>query len=146
MRTGDCLTSPHGQPGDRLCVREAWRSTIDLDAYSGSRIADLCLNAGYRSPWAPIQYAADGTHYNWECTSTPPHDRESTLGRYPRARFVPRWAARITLEVTGVRVERLTYIRESDACAEGITIGDRHMMGYCAGEHYPPSIRTFRDL
>ncbi|WP_241131121.1 hypothetical protein [Achromobacter xylosoxidans] len=51
---------PYGQPGDRLWVREPWRSTAALDKHSGSQIADLCLDAGYNVPWAPIQYEADG--------------------------------------------------------------------------------------
>jgi hypothetical protein len=110
---------PYGQPGDRLWVREPWRSTADLDKYSGSQIADLCLDAGYSVPWAPIQYDADGARRDWKHTGTPPHDGPPQPGRYRHARFMPRWASRITLEVTRVRVERLQAISYMDALAEG---------------------------
>jgi hypothetical protein len=113
------IVCPFGEPGDRLWVREAWRSVTDLDKSSGSGIAELCTNAGYRTPWAPLQYEADRRRVNWEHTSTPPHDGEPLPGRYRHARFMPRWASRITLEVTGVRVERLQSITEADARHEG---------------------------
>lgn len=111
--------SPYGYAGDRLWVREAWRTISDLNEHSGSRIAELCLDAGYMKPWAPIQYEADGRRANWEHTSTPSHDREPQPGRYRHARFMPRWASRVTLEVSGARVERLQDIIEDDAVAEG---------------------------
>lgn len=110
---------PYGQAGDRLWVREPWRSTADLDKRSGSEIAELCLVAGYSVPWAPIQYEADGARRDWKHTGTPPHDGPPQPGRYRHARFMPRWASRTILEVTRVRVERLQAISYMDALAEG---------------------------
>lgn len=115
---------PYGQPRDRLWVREAWRSLDYLDNLSGSAMAEACLAAGYKRPWAPIEYIADGARVNWEHTGTPPHSAPPQPGRYRHARFMPHWASRITLEITGVRVERLQEISEADAIAEGI-IRDR---------------------
>ncbi len=89
-------TCPYGQPGDRLWVREAWR-VIDV----ADRFAPRELTAAHR-----IWFEADG----------PP---EPPAGRYRPGMFMPRWASRITLEVAGVRVERLQDISEADARAEG---------------------------
>ena len=102
MGTNNPLVCPYGQPGDRLWVRE----TMDV-SYQGS-----------------AYYAADGAQIG---------DRDE-LGdlceRYGHPYFfnelkgipsihMPRWASRITLEVTGVRVERLQDISEKDSKAEG---------------------------
>jgi hypothetical protein len=115
------LSCPYGQPGDRLWVREAWRVPISLDDLSGKQIAEKCLDAGYRKPWCPIQYEADGartSEKDWR--EFGPHPSTQVPGRYRHARFMPRWASRLTLEVTGVRVERLQDISEADAIAEGL--------------------------
>jgi hypothetical protein len=116
----DC---PYGQPSDRLWVREAWRVPISLDGLSGKQIADKCLDAGYAKPWCPIQYEADGARNSdkdWREFGS--HPSTSVPGRYRHARFMPRWASRITLEVTSVRVERLQDITPDQIIAEGVQI------------------------
>ncbi|CUA90880.1 hypothetical protein Ga0061061_11629 [Chelatococcus sambhunathii] len=83
--------------GDRLWVKEAWRTGRAYDDLSPSEMGGE----------EPIQYEAGPTRL-------PLQD-----GRYRHARFMPRWASRITLLVTDVRVERLQDISEDDAEAEG---------------------------
>lgn len=102
------------QSGDRLWVREAWRASHKLDRLNATMIAADCHDAGYLETWAPIQFEADGHRSNWA------HD--DRLGRYRAARFMPRWASRLTLLVTDVRVQRLHEISEADTIAEGVSI------------------------
>jgi len=85
---------PYGQPGDRLWVREA--HTIQSAAMAVSPIAVDWV--GYR---ADRQASRDNTHWR-----SPIH--------------MPRWASRITLEITDIRVERLWDISDDDARAEGV--------------------------
>jgi hypothetical protein len=101
-RTGDSLMCPHGQPGDRLWVRESYR--LRRESLNG----------------APM----DGVPPNMFCDSTRWFEADGAapelFGKLRPSIHMPRWASRITLEVTGVRVERLQDISEADAEAEGI--------------------------
>jgi hypothetical protein len=110
------LRCPYGVPGDRLWVRETWQAihvSIDYDTGYGD---DLCAaekipltsESGY---WSPVYAATD-----------PQADmlREDRGFSWRPALHMPRWASRITLEITDVRVQRLQEITEEDARAEGL--------------------------
>ena len=84
---------PYGQPGARLWVREAWGALPHM------------LGGFQRES---LRYRADGEYQN-----------EHDAWRWRPSIHMPRWASRITLEITGVRVERLQDISEADAVAEG---------------------------
>lgn len=121
VAAGDYRNSPMGQPGDHLWVREAFRMAKSLDIHSPSEVAELSLNAGYKNPWAPIQFEADGGRTGkWTGFDTPPVVTEP--GKLRPSLHMPRWASRISLLITGVRVARLQDISQEDAQAEGFEL------------------------
>jgi len=82
--------------GDRLWVREAFR----LDG-AGSRVPhEMCRLH------RPVEYRADGYEPDR-------HEERPSI-------HMPRWASRLTLTVTDVRLQRLQDITEDDAQAEGL--------------------------
>ena len=91
--------------GDRLWVREAWRCN------------------GWATDVATIFYrASEGDGYTAMCEQYPVAGKaylRPTASWRPSI-HMPRWASRLTLIVTDVRVERLQDISEADAKAEGI--------------------------
>lgn len=105
--------------GDTLWVREAWRAHAEHDPLPPCDIP----------PGAAVQYVADEPLSPW-------------LSRYRHARFMPRWASRITLRVTGVKVERLQDISEADALAEGVEFQIGWLPQY-RGSHDLPWVSEF---
>lgn len=110
---------PFGDVGDRIWVREAYRFPASLDDVSPTGVGEMAVATGYRKPWAPTFYEFTGTFSDgWKGFETPP--KVSDAGKLRPSIHMPRWASRILLEITDVRVERLNAINEEDAIAEGM--------------------------
>lgn len=101
--------SPYGRPGDRLWVRETWAS------FGSSRSitppvplsCQIRYDADNTCQWRDVPDGARGVHH------------DASFRKRPSI-YMPRWASRLTLEITAVRLERLQDITEADARAEGI--------------------------
>lgn len=106
------MRCPYGVPGDRLWVREKF-FVDQLEDEIPKEKPDWFDDSFY--------YAADG-----DCCDLIPECACAEVGK-PRIRpsiHMPRWASRLTLEVTRVKAERLNDISSSDARAEGIDTTD----------------------
>jgi hypothetical protein len=90
-----------GDVGDRLWVKEAWQAwrqtNVEHDEWEIERDSD-------RMPGSKIEYRATS----------------QSMGPWRPPLFMPRWASRMTLEVTQVRVQQLHEISDDDARAEGV--------------------------
>ncbi|WP_411193732.1 hypothetical protein ACHQIS_20025 [Raoultella ornithinolytica] len=112
---------PFGAVGDRIWVREAYRFPASLDDVSPTGVGEMAVATGYRKPWAPTFYEFTGTFSDgWKGFETPP--KVSDAGKLRPSIHMPRWASRILLEITDVRVERLNAISQEDAQAEGLEL------------------------
>ncbi|HEJ2633769.1 TPA: hypothetical protein SL207_002125 [Pseudomonas aeruginosa] len=116
------ITCPYGEPGDRLWVRETWHVGKPHDKTAPADILAPLLAEGRG---ITVLYTAGG----WQ--SVGPAGREEPIypddqplpdwaGKGRPSIHMPRWASRILLEITAVRVERLQDISEEQALAEGV--------------------------
>jgi len=100
------LACPFGQVGDLLWAREAWRLHGRF-----SDVARIVYAASERRSWTeahddfPVRLAASLKQRDGWRSSI----------------HMPRWASRLTLEITEIRIERLATISRDDAIAEGAT-------------------------
>ncbi|MCZ0823691.1 ASCH domain-containing protein [Dickeya solani] len=108
--------SPHGGVGDRLWVRETFSCIGNEDGHPINANGDLCERENAQRIYKASSIQKLNNYGLW--TSPDGFDFE---GRWTPSIHMPRWASRITLEITGVRVERLNSISEEDAQAEGIS-------------------------
>lgn len=97
---GDTLICKFGKRGDRLWVRETWSQ---------------------HPQFADIAFRADGEEFE-------DSDGFTWILKWKPSIHMPRWASRIMLEITNVRVERLRDIGEDDAIAEGVSLSNFPMI------------------
>lgn len=128
---------PYGQPGGRLWVRETWRT-----------------GWSYGGDYPTVQYRATETAHvgskeypvldvlrgEFGIPDPAPHSIVPG-GKWKPSIHMPRWASRITLEITGVRVERLQDISDEDARAEGAS-----SVSFPVTENQRSNIDRFRAL
>ncbi|WP_108943527.1 hypothetical protein [Morganella morganii] len=134
---------PFGDIGDRLWVRETfallgnedgvcvdWNDRIVYDEEEAARI--------YRASCEQ----KDGDYGLWSIPDDAdwkPHtDNHKYDGTWRPSIHMPRWASRILLEITGVRVERLQDISGEDAVAEGVVTGSYGNEGNWMNGFYAP--------
>lgn len=123
---GDYSNSPYGKPGDRLWVRETFFAWGRWEARHSAKkkrdewhFVDMTLECGHS-----YYYAESGNH---PLPMRGRRDAGVTPGWWKRpAIFMPRAASRILLEITEVRVERLTSIDFMHAWAEGVGVPGQH--------------------
>lgn len=119
---------PFGSVGDRIWVRETWATLGNEDGCCVDWNDNLCK--GDERAAARIYRASceqrPGDYGLWSIPDNAywnPHtENEKFEGAWRPSIHMPRWASRILLEITDVRVERLNDISQEDAQAEGMEL------------------------
>ncbi|EJD6389307.1 TPA: morphogenetic protein [Klebsiella pneumoniae] len=112
LSAGNYLNSAFGKPGDRIWVRETWQAIHDYCDENGhvdERRYARSIPRHRGNYWHPVYEEAWGNE-----------SREDREFPWRPSIHMPRWASRILLEITGVRVERLRSMSQDDARAEGV--------------------------
>lgn len=113
---------PHGVAGDRIWVRETW---APIPTHNGSG-----RPASYNDP--------NNRYYGRKAWYYADNDRPTWVGKWIPSIHMPRWACRLVLEITNVRVQRVQEISGEDALKEGID-DSRHPDDCCGGLGISPS-------
>lgn len=117
------LTCPYGRVGDAIYVRETW---ADVNTESGPAIlyaADHCLHFCTDDAY-PVEYERypNCQFTMWWSDLIHREERDCKSDhRWRTSIHMPKWASRIKLRITDVRLERVNEISEDDAIAEGIS-------------------------
>lgn len=133
LETSGCC--PYGKPGERLWVRETWYCD-HFEVMRGPYLKPDDLNVSEAIDDGTLVYAADGLT---------PYEADQPI--WKPSIHMPRWASRILLEITDVRVERLQDISEEQALAEGIAKTQDGGYHVESGKHYFASpVDSFASL
>lgn len=120
-----CLATvpcPYGQPGDRLWVKETFASpqshivAYQADGECGAWIGDGAGGRFWNRHGGVVDRRVPARDESWRGES---YGLSRYGGKWTSSRFMPRWASRLTLEITEVRVGRLREISDDDIRAEG---------------------------
>jgi len=123
-RPGPQWKCPHGKVGDRLWVRETfaiesnWNLECDPDyppPFNDGRPVKRNTCPEYGSYWEQCHYRATDSKPDLSYD-----DLEGPSCRWKPSIHMPRWASRLTLEITDIRVEHLQCISQNDCCSEGV--------------------------
>ncbi|RMV70327.1 hypothetical protein [Pseudomonas coronafaciens] len=115
VHTADC---PYGQPGERLWVRETWIPCPD--AGHGSWSNHTCGYSTWVNTGKKICNIPAALRKPKHCIYRIDVDPDYRQFKWKPSIHMPRWACRIFLEITDVRVERLHDITPEQAIAEGV--------------------------
>jgi len=112
------IRNPYGNVGDRLWVRETWAASTKAPQIQVAYRADgQCVGCSNDPDWLKV-------HHGWiHGVATETEGRfvgRGLYGPWKPSIHMPRWASRITLEITDLRIDRLQLITESAAKAEGV--------------------------
>lgn len=122
---------PYGDIGDRLWVRETWRTwderCVDRDVEDSHVCSPHCRQtyvAYAATPRKGFRPEPDRAAITYLDDSTPIERNPRLMGPWRPSIFMPRAASRITLDIVSVRVERLQDITQADARMEGVATAD----------------------
>ena len=113
------VSNPYGKVGDHLWVRETWIQGYD---------DPLIESEGDDENAVSIIYKADGKEEYRTCSAETAENwgnfsADSEMVGFKSPIHMPRWASRLLLEITDIRIERLQDITEADAIKEGLGSG-----------------------
>lgn len=103
---------PYGEVGDLLWVRETWAVEPSLNYLPAEELEcnGTRTERGGLAATIPVRRSEYPSWEPWDGT------------KWRDSREMPQWASDLTIEVAGVRVERLHEITEDEAIAEGVTV------------------------